>query len=142
MTTEHMKTHHMKMAKASKEDIDYALHINHFLDLMNCGYPASDAVADYQLEGYDDLVAAGAEDKEFLLRAFERGSLFRVAFGLQVLLDPRNEIVDPDLTYLELHPKLRKMEEQSEMEIGKSGEEIEAMRAAVAKADAAKVKIF
>jgi hypothetical protein len=95
----------MKMAKASQRDIDAAIELYQFLQAMADGRAAYEAVDEFGYEGYDDLVERQANDTEFLLRAHERGGLFRVVWGLQVLLDPANEIVDPNLPHLELHPK-------------------------------------
>ena len=98
-------THHVKMAKASQKDIDGAIELYQFLEAMRDGRPAADAVEEFDYEGYGDLVERKADDAEFVLRAHERGGLFRVAWGMQVLLDPENEFVDPNLPHLELHPK-------------------------------------
>lgn len=95
----------MKMAKASQRDLDGAIELYQFLQAMADGRPASDAVDEFGYEGYGDLVDRQANDAEFLLRAHERGGLFRVVWGMQVLLDPANEVVDPNLPHLELHPK-------------------------------------
>lgn len=98
-------THHVKMAKASQSDIAAAIELYQFLEAMRDGRPAADAVEEFDYEGYGDLIERGADDAEYLLRAHERGGLFRVAWGLQVLLDPANEVVDPNQPHLELHPK-------------------------------------
>jgi len=95
----------MKMAKASQRDLDGAIELYQFLQAMADGRPASDAVDEFGYEGYGDLIDRQANDAEFLLRAHERGGLFRVVWGMQVLLDPANEVVDPNLPHLELHPK-------------------------------------
>jgi hypothetical protein len=95
----------MKMAKASQRDLDGAIELYQFLQAMADGRPASDAVDEFGYEGYGDLIDRQANDAEFLLRAYERGGLFRVVWGMQVLLDPANEVVDPNLPHLELHPK-------------------------------------
>lgn len=99
-------THRLKMAKASQADIDRAIELCHFLEMIRDGIPAADAVEEFELKGYEDLVQRGdACDDDFVLRAHERGGLFRVVWGMQVLLDPANEVVDPNLPHLELHPK-------------------------------------
>ncbi|WP_258171895.1 hypothetical protein [Burkholderia contaminans] len=41
-----------------------------------------------------------------ILDAASTGNLFRVTFGMTVVLDPRNELLDPAADTLELHPKL------------------------------------
>lgn len=99
-------THHMKMAKASQADIDAAIELYQFLQCMQQGRPAADAVDEFGYKGYDDLIDRGdACDDEFVLRAHERGGLVRVVWGMQTLLDPKNEVVEPDLPHLALHPK-------------------------------------
>lgn len=37
------------------------------------------------------------------------GSMMRATFGMAILLDPRNEIMDPNSDCLDLHPKLRSL---------------------------------
>lgn len=98
-------THHMKMAKASQADIDAAIQLHQFLRAMSQGRSAPEVVDEFGYTGYDDLLERQAADVEFALRAYENGDLFRVVWGMQTLLDPRNEVVDPNLPHLELHPK-------------------------------------
>lgn len=98
-------THHMKMAKASQADIDAAIELYQFLQAIGDGRPAADAVDEFGYTGYGDLLERQAPDVEFLVRAHERGGLFRVIWGMHTLLDPANEVVDPNLPHLELHPK-------------------------------------
>ena len=55
-----------------------------------------------------DLVRRGRRREsvvQHLLAILRKGSVFRVAFGMAVMLDPRNEVVDPDADCLEMHPK-------------------------------------
>lgn len=98
-------THHMKMAKASQADIDAAIQLHQFLRAMSQGRSAPEVVDEFGYTGYGDLLERQAPDVEFALRAYENGDLFRVVWGMQTLLDPRNEVVDPNLPHLELHPK-------------------------------------
>lgn len=98
-------THHMKMAKASQADIDTAIQLHQFLRAMSQGRSAPEVVDEFGYKGYDDLLERQAADVEFALRAYENGDLFRVVWGMQTLLDPGNEVVDPNLPHLELHPK-------------------------------------
>ena len=95
----------MKMAKASQRDLDAAMELYQFLQAAGDGRGPEDVVDEFGYKGYDDLLERQAPDVEFMVRAHERGGLFRVVWGMQVLLDPRNEIVDPALDYLEHHPK-------------------------------------
>lgn len=93
------------MAKASQADIDAAIELFQFLQAMSSGRSCPDVVDEFGYKGYGDLLEREATDVEFALRAHERGGLFRVVWGMQTLLDPANEVVDPNLPHLELHPK-------------------------------------
>jgi hypothetical protein len=115
----------MKMAKASQADIDAAIELYQFLQAIGDGRPAADVVEEFDYKGYGDLLERQAPDVEFLVRAHERGGLFRVVWGLQVLLDPANEVVDPNLPHLEVHPK----HTQAAQERDAAREELAAMRA-------------
>ncbi|MNF01024.1 hypothetical protein D3C80_1999510 [compost metagenome] len=46
---------------------------------------------------------------EKLIDIAQQGSMFRVTFGMEVVLDPRNELLDPNADTLELHPALRQL---------------------------------
>ena len=96
----------MKMARASKADLDAALGVSNIIEQLEQGYMPSTDDSD-GLEQFD------SEDREqcqrvlaAILDAAEKGSLFRVTFGMAVVLDPRNELLDPASDILELHPKL------------------------------------
>ncbi|ERJ35898.1 hypothetical protein L810_1155 [Burkholderia sp. AU4i] len=96
----------MKMARASKADLDAALDVSNIIEQLEQGYmPSTDES--------DDLERFDSDDREqckralaAILDAAEKGSLFRVTFGMTVVLDPRNELLDPAADTLELHPKL------------------------------------
>lgn len=108
-------THRVKMAKASQADIDSVIELYQMLNAIEDCRPASDAVDEFEYKGYE-----GCEtDLDYLVRASRKGGLFRVAFGMQVLVDARNEIVDPNVNHLELHPKIRAAMEF--LELGKRG---------------------
>ncbi|WP_264840966.1 hypothetical protein [Burkholderia cenocepacia] len=96
----------MKMARASKADLDAALDVSNIIEQLEQGYMPSTDESD-ELERFD------SDDREqckralsAILDAAEKGSLFRVTFGMTVVLDPRNELLDPAADTLELHPKL------------------------------------
>jgi len=96
----------MKMAKATEADLDAALKITQIIsDLEKRQMPSSD---EGEFEGHFDrndpeqcMTALNA-----ILDAAYKGNLFRVTFGMVVVLDPRNELVDPDADTLEVHPKV------------------------------------
>lgn len=101
----------MKMAKANENDLSAALEMCRALEALEDGYLPAEMTAD------DDGVAYYADEHaekvvEHLVSISKRASLFRVCFGMAVLLDPRNELVDPEAGTLEAHPKFARIAEQ------------------------------
>lgn len=97
----------MKMAKASQADLDAALKVAQIIGELEKGFmPMSDDGENngrfYRNDPDQCLSALNS-----ILDAAEYGSMFRVTFGMLVLLDPRNEVVDPDSDVLEMHPKIK-----------------------------------
>jgi len=95
----------MKMAKASEADLRMALDLTRALEMLEQGYFPDDHDEDTEREFNCERGADCVEAIDTLLRILQRGSLMRVVFGMAVVLDPKNEIVDPDKDYLDLHPK-------------------------------------
>lgn len=99
----------MKMAKATDTDLEAALELYRTLDALSTGY-LPDGITEYPdadtAELYED--AHAAKCIEHLINIYRKGSLLRVAFGMTVILDPRNELVDPNAHTLEVHPKFEK----------------------------------
>lgn len=101
----------MKMAKANENDMNAALEMCRALEALEGGYLPSEMTPD------DDCVAYYADEHaekvvEHLVAIAKRASLFRVCFGMTVLLDPLNELVDPNADTLEAHPKLTRIAAQ------------------------------
>jgi hypothetical protein len=99
----------MKMAKANRADMEAALDLCAAMESLGRGYlpEALTDPDDESDERYDERKHA-ATVVQHLLEIASRGSLFRVCFGMTVLLDPRNELVDPDADTLEAHPRFEK----------------------------------
>lgn len=95
------ETRGMKMAKACQEDLAAACELFQFLKAVSDDWTGAEVVDEFGYKGY----ATCATDIDFIRRAFEKGGLSRVIWGLQTLLDPKNEVVDPSLPHLELHPR-------------------------------------
>lgn len=101
----------MKMSKASEDDLNMAMDLSNALDLLGqrflpCMPEAIEQLGpDDESERFDRLddTQCGRALRH-LLDIVERGSLFRVVWGMAVLLDPRNQVVHPDLDYLDKHP--------------------------------------
>lgn len=119
-------THRVKMAKASQEDLEAGFALNRAFDNLSYGYEptASDDDENEQRFDIDDHESC-RRVLAHLLAIARRGGLMRLVMGLQVLLDPRNEVVDPNLPHLEVHPK----HTQAAQERDAALEELAAMRA-------------
>jgi hypothetical protein len=96
----------MKMARASEADIDAALKVCQILDELDKRYMPSDDESE-ELEFFDRNDAEQCQKiVGMLLDATRHTSLFRVVFGMGVVLDPANELLDPDADTIEVHPKI------------------------------------
>jgi len=105
-----MKTEvQMKMAKASKQDIDAAVELVSVLGDIDKGYYPSTPDA----EDPDEPTFFDADDSEHLRAFYNRvkgcldaapGGMFRVVWGFSMIMS--NDMVDPDLDYLAFHPRI------------------------------------
>ena len=102
----------MKMAKASEQDMLMALDLANALDALagRWGSVMPEKIArPTDEEGHEAFDIDDHEDCrrviEHLIDLARSASLFRVAFGMTVLLDPRNKIMNPDTDTLEHHPE-------------------------------------
>lgn len=97
----------MKMAKASERDMKMAMRLCTVLESLERGYMPPDARLPDGADN-EDFYSENAEDcyramKE-VLGIVRSGSIGRVIWGMAVLLDPANKVVDPDADTLEDHP--------------------------------------
>ncbi|MCA8037063.1 hypothetical protein LGM46_29270 [Burkholderia arboris] len=98
----------MKMARASQADVDAAIDVTRILSELEKGYmPSSDEDEGEETEFFD------RDDPEQcqkalckLLDAADKGSILRVTWGMVVVLDPDNELLDPEADTIEMHPKI------------------------------------
>ena len=101
----------MKMAKASEADLDMAMELCGAIDSVTGHWPTLPAALcnpdedGAQADGFDpdDDRQCGTVLRHLLAIA-ERASLMRVVWGAAVMLDPRNELVDPCADTIEAHP--------------------------------------
>lgn len=105
-----MKTIAIRMAKATSEDLDAAFELADILTAIERGfYPAREGEKDpptyFDIDDREHLQYLHAR----LVQLATRGSLFRVAAGLETLLHPSNAIVDPDDDCIALHPRFKPM---------------------------------
>lgn len=105
----------MKMAKANQADLDMAVDLANAFESLTCRWnaalpagmqkPPDREDQDAGIEAFDS-----DDDKQcgrvlrHLLDIVNRGSLFRVVWGMLVLLDPANRCVDPNADSIEHHP--------------------------------------
>lgn len=103
----------MKMAKASKADLDMAMELCNALDALTQRWGATvpDEIA--KPDGGDENEYFDRDDREqcqrvlgYLLELADRASLMRVVWGCAVMLDPTNKCVDPNADTIEHHPDL------------------------------------
>lgn len=96
----------MKMARASEQDLEAALTVSRIIEELEKGYMPGDDNAE-ETEFFDqDNPEHCKRALDAILSATHQGSIFRVTFGMAVVLDPRNKLLDPDADTLELHPDL------------------------------------
>ena len=106
------KTIGLKMAKASDNDLDMAMDLANAIDTFESNFfPAKCDSGDDEF--FDiDYPEHCQRAMEFLLEINGRGSLSRVVFGMATILNPANNLVDPELDHLEPHPAINKAIEQ------------------------------
>ncbi len=101
----------MKMAKASQADLDMGADLcAAFSTLTDRWCPAMPEPVQRVREGWEIEHFDSDNDEQcgralrHLLGIVERGSLFRVVMGMSMVLDPRNQCVDPAADTIEHHP--------------------------------------
>lgn len=96
----------MKIAKASTADMGMALKLCSALEAMDRGFFPDGAEGDNDPEDFDrDDDAHCGQALRHVLDILQCGSIGRVIWGMYVMLDPENKIVDPDADTLEDHPE-------------------------------------
>ena len=102
----------MKMAKASQADIEMAMELANALEALSSRWGATmpQKIAEAAL-GVTEFCIDDPEHCrrvcEYLINLGRSASLFRVVMGMAVVLDPRNELLDPDADTLEAHPRIQ-----------------------------------
>lgn len=105
----------MKMAKASEADLDMAMELSNALGSLAqrwAAYVPEGAQVDPDSESIERLDLDDHEQRKrvlgYLIELAGRASLMRVVFGMAVVCDPSNELLDPDADTLEHHPDREK----------------------------------
>lgn len=94
----------VRMAVANKADRDAAMTVATVMDSIEKGFMPADMDSDEDFFDIEDPIQCYAAMK-FMLEATKNASLFRVAFGMDTILNPKNEVIDPDADHLCMHPK-------------------------------------
>ena len=105
----------MKMAKASKADMDMALELCSALEALDRRFSPPGTEGDNDPEDLDlnDDAHCG-QVLRHLHQLLQWGSIGRVIWGMYVLLDPANKLVDPNASTLEAHPDAEAAEKDAE----------------------------
>lgn len=103
----------MKMARASEQDLEVAQQISSFIESLEKGYAPEAMDDDEDFFDIDDPDQC-QEVLRKLLEISANGSIFRVTFGMLVLLDPANKLLDPDADTLEPHPDITMLQSNAE----------------------------
>lgn len=104
----------MKMAKATKADLDMAMELTQALDSLTCRWGPSMPEKIAKPEDGHESEWFNDDDHEhcqrallYLLELARGASLLRVVWGCAVMLDPANKCVDPDADTIEHHPNIK-----------------------------------
>lgn len=104
----------MKMARASEQDLEVAQQISAFIEsLEKCHMPEA-MESDGDFFDIDDPEQCQDVLRK-LLEISAEGSIFRVTFGMLVVLDPANKLLDPDSETLDVHPDVTALRVNAEV---------------------------
>ena len=96
----------MKMAKASTADMEMAMRLCSALEAIDRRFFPEGAEGENDKADFDcDDDAHCGQVLRHVLEILQGGSIARVIWGMDVMLDPANKVVDPDADTLEYHPK-------------------------------------
>jgi hypothetical protein len=106
----------MKMAKASEADLNMAMELVGALDVLGQRWCPAMPESIENLKDEDEREIFDRDDDaqcgralRYLLDRADRASLARVVWGMVVVCDPRNEVIDPEADTLEVHPKFKRL---------------------------------
>lgn len=98
----------MKMAKASQNDLEIGLAITSVIESCDRGVMPADLCDDS--DDYEDFDRCDPDQcfevLNHILDIAGKGSLARVTWGMFIICDETNKILDPNVDHLALHPDL------------------------------------
>lgn len=102
----------MKMAKASEADINMAVTLANYCDSIS-----RTQMPDALSKEAENIEWLDADDREQFARLLhglqellDQGSICRVVWGMAVMCNPANQLIDPDADTIEHHPIRQQME--------------------------------
>ena len=130
----------MKIARATDADIEMALELAGAIDAMTQNWwPAMPS----KIAHSDDYEPFDIDDSEqctrvckYLTELAGKGSLFRVVCGMAAVLDPKNNITDPNADTLEPSPYIQAMESALAAVVAGQPDAVDKAHAAIALAKA------
>jgi hypothetical protein len=98
------------MAKASKKDIDMAIELTNFVETLAKGF-LPEQIANELDDDFFDIEDGEACKKVInaLLAIVDKGSIGRVTWGMSIICDSENELIDPNAETIEIHPKIQRI---------------------------------
>lgn len=108
----------IKIARATKEDMDGAIDLHKFLQIIDQGsFPPDDDDADDWPEFDEDNHEHLTRFYETVMRHFNHppSGLMRVLMAASCALDERNKLFDPSESHLEFHPRIQQADELAEV---------------------------
>lgn len=106
----------MKMAKANAADLQMAIELVGFLEAVERGHVPDPCCED--AEGIEWLDTDDGEQCGRIIEALRehlrKGSIGRVVWGMLVVCDPENQVIDPEARTIEHHPARVKAEETND----------------------------
>ena len=105
----------IRMAKASKEDMDTVFRLMHLVDAIGDGYCPSNEEGAPTFFDDDDREHLQALCRKILEIADNSGGIHRVVGAASIILNPQNNLIDPDDNCIELSPDLKAAQKAAEL---------------------------
>ena len=105
----------IRMAKARKEDMDTVFRLMHLVDAIGDGYYPSNEEGAPTFFDDDDREHLQALCRKILEIAENSGGIHRVVGAASIILNPQNNLIDPDDNCIELSPDLKAAQKAAEL---------------------------
>ena len=105
----------IRMAKASKEDLDTVYRLMHLVDAIGDGYYPSNEESAPTFFDSDDWEHLQLLFKQIVEIAENSGGIHRVVGAASIILNPKNNLIDPEDDCIELSPELKAAQKVAEL---------------------------